>query len=478
MKRKSITSNYIYNLAYQLILILIPLFTTPYLTRVLGAKNLGIYSYTYSIVTIFFILSTLGIHTYGQREIAYVQDDRKKVSKLFWELFCIKILSTIFAAILLLIFIYITSDYSIYYKIFLIYVIANLFDITWLYQGIEDFKNVTIRNIIVKFLYLISIFIFIRKNTDLRIYILLFSLSTLFTNISFWINLNKIVNKIEIKSLNLKKHFKLIISFFIPQIAALIYTVLDKTMIGIIVPNISNVSFYEQASYIDKTILTLITTMGTVMISRVSYSFEKKDYSLIKEYMIKVINFVWLFGCALSFGVCAIIRNVVPWFYGSEYIPVIPLVYTMSSLIIIVGLNNIIGVQFLASTKQQNKYIISVLSGAFFNFILNLILIPKMGAVGAAIASVIAELFILLLELYFVRNFITIFDILKLSVKYIIFGIIMFIITYLSGNILGATIYSTILQIIVGIFTYLILLILSKDEFSYKHIFSKLKRRD
>ena len=145
MKKKSITENYIYNLVYQLVILVIPLLTIPYLTRILGAKNLGIYSYTYSIVSVFFLLSALGINTYGQREIAYVQDNKSKYTKIFWELIITRFISTIFCILGLLIIIILSNKYNIFYKIFLIYVFANAFDISWFYQGLENFKSVSIK---------------------------------------------------------------------------------------------------------------------------------------------------------------------------------------------------------------------------------------------------------------------------------------------------------------------------------------------
>lgn len=470
MQKKSVTNNYIYNLIYQLIITLIPLFTTPYLTRVLGAKNLGIYSYTYSIVTIFFLLAALGINTYGQREIAYNQDDRQKRSKTFFELIVIRAASTLISILLLLIISLIETNYTIYYQIFSIYILANLFDITWLYQGMENFKDITKRNIIIKALYLISIFIFIKSKNDLSTYIFLFSLSTLITNVSFWINLRKIVDLPKKRDLKLKRHIKPVISFFVPQIASLIYTVLDKTMLGIINPDIKQVSYYEQASYIVKTTLMLITTIGTVMISKISYAYKNNNHQEINTYLNEVINFVWLAGCALVFGVCAIINNFVPWFYGQEYLSVIKIVYVMSPLIIIIGLNNVIGIQFLIPTKNQNKYILAVTIGAIVNFIFNLLLIPSLSTIGATIASILAELIILVIELYFLKKIIPNFNILKNSFKYIFFGGIMFIITYLSGHLLGKTISGTILQVLIGGLVYIGLLLITKDKFIYKYL--------
>lgn len=474
MNKKTVTSNYIYNLTYQLLVLLIPLLTVPYLTRILGSNKLGIYSYTYSIVTIFFLLSSLGINTYGQREVAYLQDDKEKRTKVFWELMTIKLISSFVSILLLIIFSLITYRYSIYYQIFIIYVFANLFDITWLYQGMEDFKNVAIRNIFIKIIYFISIFIFIKNQSDLWLYILLFSMSTLLTNISFWINIKDYIGSKPSK-LEIKKHTKNVIFFFIPQIASLIYTVIDKTMIGIIVPKIDNVYFYEQASYIVKTILMLITTAGTVMISKMSYAYEKKDYKIVNMYMEGVLEFVWLFGCALLFGICATIENIVPWFYGNDCLDIIKLVYYLAPLIIIIGLNNVVGIQYLIPTKQQNKYIKAVIVGAIINFVLNIIFIHIMEAIGAAIASVAAELVILLIEIYYVRKQVNVSIVIKPAIKYIVFGIIMFIPTYLIGKIFEANIYSTLVQIIVGTLIYILLLIISKNKFFYENIIGYIK---
>lgn len=468
MKKESITKNYLYNLIYQIIITIIPFLITPYLTRTLGANNLGIYSYTFSIVTIIYLFSALGINTYGQREIAYNQDNKKEYSKTLFELIIIRTFSTILALILSIIITLIEQKYKTYYLIFNIYIIANLFDITWFYQGLEKFKTITIRNTIIKIIYLISIFIFIKNQKDLNIYIFLFSIMTLFTNLSLWINLRKIITKPD--KLEIKKHIKPVLNFFIPQIAAIIYSIVDKIMLGLIGTTIKEVSFYEQASYIVKTILMIITITNSIMVSKISYEYNKNNLEKIKTYLINTINFIWIIGIPITLGTCAIIKNFVPWFYGNEYLSVINLVYTMSPLIIIIGLNNLIGIQFLVSTKNQNKYILAVSIGAITNFILNIILIPKLDSIGATIASIISETIILLIEIYFFKKIIKEIKIFKNSLKYIIFGIIMFIITFLSGNIFKSTIYGTFFQIIIGVISYISLLLITKDKFLLNYL--------
>jgi len=471
MKKNSITKNYIYNLIYQIIITIIPLLTTPYLTRTLGAKNLGIYSYTLSIVTIFYLISALGINTYGQREIACVQDNKDKYSKVFFELFSIRLISTTISTLLFIILILLEKNYSLYYQIFLIYIIANLFDITWLYQGLEKFKSLTIRNSIIKIIYLITIFIFIKNN--LSTYILLFSSMTLLTNLSLWFKLKKVI--IYPKNIEIKKHIKPVLYFFIPQVASLIYTVLDKVMLGLMGTDIKEVSFYEQASYIVKTSLMIITIINSIMVSKISFAHQNNHKEKIIDYLKKVINFIWILGIPITLGICAVIKNFVPWFYGNEYLSITNLVYIMSPMIIIISFNNLIGIQFLVSTKNQNKYIFAIIIGSLINFILNLICIPIWQTIGATIASVIAELIILIIELYFFNKIIPNVNIFKNSLKYIFFGLIMFVISYFSGNIFNATIHGTIIQISLGIFTYLLLLIISKDSFITNYL-NKFKK--
>lgn len=468
MEKKSVSSNYIYNLIYQIILALIPLIATPYLTRVLGAKNLGIYSYTYSIVTVFFLFSSLGINTYGQREIAYKQDDKSKLSKVFWELIIIRALSTAISIGGLLILSLVVREYKFYFIIFSIYVAANFFDITWLYQGTEDFKAITVRNIIIKAFYLIFVFVFVKDKSDLAIYILLYSTMTLVTNLSFWIGTGKIL--IKPQNLEIKKHIKPAILFFLPQVASLIYTVLDKTMLGIMSTEIEQVSFYEQASYIVKTALTLVTTISAVMVSKIAYAFQNNNQQAIKNYLNKVTHFVWLAGSAITFGIAGIIDNFVRWFYATEYVSTINIVYFMCPIIIIIGLNNVIGIQFLVPTKNQNKYIFAVIIGAITNFILNLFLIGPFGAIGASIASVVAELTILIIELCYLKKAIPDYKILTGAPKYLLFGAIMFITTKLSGNLWGATVHSTIFQVVIGATTYVLILLITRDEFFMTHL--------
>ena len=234
--KKSITKNYLYNLSYQILVMIIPLITTPYVSRVLGATNIGIYSYTLSITTFFILFGSLGIALYGQREIAYEQDDKKKYSYTFWEIVVLRCITmTISTLIYYFVFAVGNNDYNLYYKILIVELIGNMIDISWFFQGLEEFKKTVLRNTLVKLISLVLILTLVKKPDDLPIYFVIYVLSTLLGNLSLWLYLPKYLTKVKIKDLKIFRHLKPTISLFIPQIAIQVYTLLVKTMIGTII---------------------------------------------------------------------------------------------------------------------------------------------------------------------------------------------------------------------------------------------------
>ncbi len=468
MSKKSVAKNYIYNMFYEILVMVLPLITTPYLSRVLGAENIGIYSYTISITTYFILFGSLGIAMYGKREIAYVQDDIKKRTKAFYEILFVRCISLSLSMLIFYFTFCIHGSYHIYYLILLMEIIANMIDISWFFQGMEEFKKTVIRNTIVKIISVISIFLFVKTNNDLGNYFIIYVLSTLFGNATLWFYLPKFVDKIKIKTLNLKKHIKPTIMLFIPQIATQIYTVLDKTMIGTIINDKSEVGYYEQAQKIVKLLMTLATSFGTVMMPRIAATFASGDKKKINEYMKKSFSFITMISFPLVFGLCSISYKFVPIFFGKGYDKVAPLLCVISPIIILIGLSNVTGTQYLLPTKQQNKYTISVITGAVVNFLLNIILIKNYKSIGASIATVIAELSVTVVQFILIRKDIKFIDVIKISYKYLIASILMFIISFSIGLIISNYLISIIVQVIVSMFSYFILLLILKDKFVLK----------
>ena len=464
--KKSITKNYLYNLAYQLLVIIIPIITTPYISRRLGAENIGIYSFTLSIVTYFITFGSLVVALYGQREIAYLQDDVKKRSNTFGEIIIFRICTlTISMIVFYFIFVLKTNQYSIYYKVLLIEMIANMMDISWFFRGLEEFKKTVARNFIIKIITAVSLFVFVKTKNDLMAYFLIYVLSDIFGNFSLWLYLPKYIEKVNLKNINILKHLKPTIVLFIPQIAIQVYTLLDKTMIGVIIQNKSEVGYYEQSQKIIKILMTVITSLGTVMMPRIANTFAKGDKEKVLNYMKKSFSLVFLLAFPIIFGIISIANNFVPVFFGDGYDKVVILMQVISPIILLIGLSNVTGTQYLLPIKRQKEYTISVVCGAIINFIINSILISKLGALGASIGTVVAEFTVTAVQMTFVRKDFNLIEILGLSKNYCIASIIMFISCYLLNFIKMSNTINILLKVIVGGAVYILCLLVLKDKF-------------
>ena len=477
MDKKKIVKNYIYNLLYQILIIIIPIVTTPYLSRILGAENIGIYGYTISILTYFTLIGSLGISKYGQREIAYVQDNRYEKSKTFWELNIIRFITILISSIVFFMIFCIDGKFALYYRILLLELISVMLDISWFFQGIEDFKKVVIRNSLIKILSLFSIFIFVRNKNDLIYYFLIYVASNMLGNISFWLNIEKYIDKINIKDLNLKQHIKPMISLFIPQIATSIYTVLDKTMLGILESDIAEVGYYEQSQKIVKVALTFVTALSIVMIPRISNTFANGEKKQINMYMKKSFTFDWFLSCPIMFGIIAISSKFVPWFFGDGYDKIINLLIFSSPIVVFISLSTTIGSQYLTSIKKQNIQALAVTIGAILNVFLNILFIPILKSYGAIIATVIAEFAITIIEtIYIIKNTeIKLEDIFNDSIKYIVSALIMCLIMKYISLYMNVCILNTLIQILLGGVIYIVVLIMLKDNWTL-YIINKIKK--
>lgn len=473
---KKVIKNYLYNLGYQVLIILLPLVTTPYVSRVLGAKGIGTYGYTNSITQYFILFGCIGLNLYGQREIAYYQNDIQKRSKVFFELLLLRIITVSISIILYYFSFCQNPTYGYIFSIQIIDVVASMFDISWLYQGMEDFKKIVLRNTLVKICGLIIIFMFVKSPADLPIYVLSYSATLLLGNLSMWMYLPKFVKKVSLKYLNIQKHLKPTIVLFLPQIATSIYTMLDKTMIGALTNNTAEVGYYEQSQKIIRMAMTIATSLGTVMLPRVANLFKEGKLDEVKESMYTSFQFISFLTFPLCFGLIGISKGFVPWFFGEGYGKVVYNMMIISPIIIIIGYSNVIGTQFLLSTGRQKEYTLSVCTGTVVNLCCNFLLIPMLLSYGAAIATVIAELSVTLVQVIATRSTFSYRYIFKLVYKYIIAAVLMLVVLLFLSNIMPVGILYTVIQMTAGCFVYFIVLIVLKDSSIYT-VINKIKRR-
>lgn len=464
-KPVSIKKNYLYNTFYQILTMITPLITAPYISRVLGSSGVGIYSYTNSIATYFTLFAALGTASYGQREIAMHRDDPEESSRLFWEIEILSVITTGVVTVAWLLWIIISTQYSMYYGILTLTVIAVAFDISWYFAGFELFKYIVIRNTIVKLAGIVLLFVLVRTKNDVGIYIGIMAATGLLGNISMWTYLPKFLKKVEVRSLNPFRHLKQTIAYFIPTIATSVYTVLDKTMIGAITKSSDQNGYYEQATKVVRMIQSLLFSLNTVMTSRQSYLFAEKRYDELKDKINK--SFDYLFGIAIAsmFGLQGIAANFVPWFFGKGYDSVVPLLYVMALLPFVICISNVLGNQYLTPSGQRVRSSKGIIAGAVVNFVLNSTLIPFYASIGAAVASVIAEAVISVIYMHMSKGYASWGYLIRISWKKFIAGIVMLGIVVFIGRGRSGSIVTTLIQILGGGLVYISILSVLKDSF-------------
>lgn len=468
MKSEKLLKNYIYNTLYQILVLIAPIITTPYVSRVLGVTNIGIYNYVQSIATYFVLFGAMGTSLYGQREIAYVNDDREKRSNTFWEIVIFRIITVFLATLIYFVIFCFNREYIGLYRILIFEIIASAIDISWFYMGIQDFKITVIRNSIIKVIGIILVFELVKSKEDIPVYTVCLTVPILIGNISLWFGLKKHINvnfnDLTDRIKGISSRLKPILGFFIPQIALEVYLVLDKTMIGIFGSNIDQVGFYTQAQKIVTIILRIVTSLGTVMLPLMASIFAQGDLNKINQNIQKSFHFTLLLSSSLLFGIDSVAPTFVPFFLGEGYDLVVPLIYYISPIMIIVGISNVLGNQFLLPTKHQKEFTISIVSGACVNFTLNFILIRYFDAIGASMATVAAEATVALVQCYYVRKRIDLKQCFKPMLKYLCFGLIMFVCVRHLSLLNTNSFFLLVFQIVVGMIIYAILLIISKDE--------------
>ncbi len=475
MTTQSLKKNYIYNLTFQVLAIIIPLITTPYLSRVLGADGIGIYSYVESISAYFVLFATLGLTIFGQREVSYVQDDIKKRTIVFWETFIIQLVSSLICIVAYVFFSFLQKD-PLLYLVLVINLFTVVVNVSWLFQGMEEFGRIVLRNIIFKLLGLAYVFIFVTERDDVIVYLFGVAFFAFLNNLSYWTMLPKFVNRPILKDLHPTRHLKTVFSLFLPTIAISIYTVLDKTMIGVITDDPCENGYYEQAIKMSKVVLTIVTSLGVVMVPRIGHYFSKGDMASVKSSMYNSYRFVWLLSIPLSLGLISLSSNFVPWFYGSGFDKVAPLLGILGLLIIAIGISNVTGIQYLIPTNRQTYLSISVITGAGVNFVLNIFFIKYFASIGAAFSSVIAEFFISFLLLFLVRKELSLYKIFKSGLNYYIAGTVMMVILLFMRDKFEPSLMNTVFLVLIGGSIYLLILVILKDEFFVSNLKAILRK--
>lgn len=390
-QQPNIKRNYAYNMAYQVLALLVPLVTIPYVSRVLGADGVGTYSFCLSIVTYFTLASALGVQGYGAREIACARDDRDARTRLFWELAAMVGVTTLAATAAWLALCFAVPDYTPYFLAFTPMLASVALDVSWFYIGLEKMGHVVVRNSLVKLSGLALLLAFVRTADDLVAYILVNSLVQLAGNLSMWPSLRGLVGRPPAR-LWLSDHFRQTLVYFVPALATSLYTVLDKTLIGLITGDPAQNGFYEQADKVVRMAMTLtFTSVNLAMGPRISYLLANGATDEARERAVRSFDFILLVGFAFAFGIAGVAEAFVPVFFGEGYGPVVGLLWMMSPLVVVVGVSNCLGSQYYIPAGKRAQSARYICAGAAANVALSLALVPAFGMYGAVAGSFAAE---------------------------------------------------------------------------------------
>ena len=333
-KKSSIKQNYAYNLIYQISTIIVPLITLPYVSRIFHASGIGIYSYTLSIVTYFSMFSVLGIAVYGQLEIAKFRDNIEKRSKIFLEIIYTRIILGFIIMLLYSLLIIFSKEYKMMYIIMSFNILGSLADISWYFQGMEQFKPIALKNTFIKIFGAILIMTIIKRESQIYLYAAILQGTYFLGNASLWPNLKNSIVKTNIDKNSVINHLKKSFIYFIPSFATSIYTVLDKSMIGWLSTSNAQNGYYEQAHKIEQVLVTLVTSLGTVTMPRIAYLQQEKKNEKIKEIVNNAIEFVCFLSFPIFIGIISISNRLIPFFLGNGYDECIKLLNVFSLLIV------------------------------------------------------------------------------------------------------------------------------------------------
>lgn len=447
---KDTNKNFLYNVIYQLFAFLIPLITTPYISRILGAENIGIYSYTYSIAYYFILASMLGINNYGAREIAKCVNNKKEMSRKFFSIYFLQLIMNVIMVFLYLVLIKVIDyDNKIIMYFQIIFLIANALDINWFFFGQEEFKITISRNIIIKFLSLILVFLFVKSSNDLWIYVIIMSTSTLISQIYLWFFVKGKVEKVKVSKIDICENLKPCLILFVPVIAYSIYRVMDKTMIGYFVGELE-LGYYESAEKIINIPLSFVSALGTVIMPNITKSKEEES----KEKFLDSFYLTYFFILPITMGLLIVSKDFTNLFFGDGFFKTSNIIIFLLPTIIFGGTTNLVRSSYLIPKSLDKVYVASTAIGAIINLILNLAFIPLYGAYGACIGTIAAELTVLVYQYCVTRKKIDYFQCLKIIFPLLIKSVIMVLIIFIIGRFIKIANIRFLVQIIVALIYY------------------------
>lgn len=466
MKQKSLKKNAFYSVLKVFLSLVFPLITFPYASRIFLPEGLGKVNFANSIISYFIMLASLGLSAYATREAAKIRDDKQALTKLFKEIISINIICCFIAYILFFVALFLVPKFYDYRSLLLVCSIKILFSvigIEWLFTAHEEFKYITIRSFIVQILSLIYLFIFVKSKEDILQYAFFGILISVGSNFFNFFLINKYIDIHYHPHLEFKKHFKAITIFFGMNIVTSIYFTLDTTMLGFLSNN-AQVGYYTASTKLSHMVLSMLTAITGILLPRLTNYAQNKDTDSLKLLINKSTNILLLLSVPMTFGLIILSKPIILLLSGEQYLPAIPAMRILSPLLIIISFGNLIGVQLLPAIGKEKISFYCCLAELITNAILNSILIPKLGATGAAIGSICAESVVTGTQLIISRKMIFNKDFFITLIESIFASIMMVLAIILLLNFIKPLFLQIMISFICGIICYSIILLILKNK--------------
>lgn len=469
MKKEN--KNFLYNVVYQLLIYIFPLLTVPYISRVLGVSNIGIYSYTYSIISFFMLVAMLGINNYGNRAISRVRDDKEKTSYTFWSIYYLQILLAMIVLTVYLVYvIFFCKEYKLIFLLQTFNLISTLFDINWFYFGLEKFKLTVTRNMVIKIISTILIFAFVKDKSDLWIYTLIMSLSILMSQLYLIGRLHEFITFKKVPIKECFKNFKGCLVLFIPVLAYGIYRIIDKAILGAF--SVTELGYFENAEKIINLPISVITALGTVMLPHMSYMIQnKKDEAKNKIY--ESMKLALLLAITMSMSLILISDDAAIIIFGKEFEKSGVIMKLLATTIIASAWANVVRTQYLIPIGNDKVYVASTMGGAIINLILNLLLIPRFGVYGACVGTIAAEWFVMIYQSVMTRHQLEMKRYFCLFVEYLVKSLFIIFVAYILTFYLS----NVYLRFIIQVLIIIILVIVIYHHYIIYDFFGKKEKR-
>lgn len=466
----SVKKNFLFSALYQCLLVIMPLITTPYISRVFGASGIGTYTMVNTIASYFVLFAMMGVSTYGNRNIAYVRDDEKKLNEVFSKIYYAQLSFCTITFAIYLIYTFCSSSNTGLKLIHFLYVLSAAFDISWLFYGIEKIDIVAKINFLIKIITVTFIFLFVKRYDDLWIYAAIMCSSFLISSLTTWILAFRYVKLVHVDGKGIFESLKPIIVLFVPIIAATVYKTMDKIMLGMITGADELVGLYNNSEQMIGFPQGIITSVGMVMLPRAANMCSKGEHEKSLSELRLSMRFVNFLSFGVTFGIASVAKEFVPIFLGNDFLKCTEYVIWLAPVNLFISWGYIIRNQYLIPNQKDKVYIYSIIAGAVINFAINIILIRKYNIVGVIIGTIIAEGVVAIWQTCAVKNEIRVLDYIKDTIPFSFSAVIMVCLVRLIGNNLGSHIYTIALEVAGGaaiytLFVALYMCIFEKENF-------------